>query len=104
MSSEPESAVSRAKRYLAISGVALEAMQVIGEAIAGITSRGAANQIAEVMAVLAGIQALAHQIKDGMDGEISKEEIEKSVQELRAGIAATNAAIDAALEKRFPQG
>lgn len=97
-----ESNTDRARRYLAVAGTALEAMQVIGAAVHDFVSRGTAYEISEVMAVLAGIQAVANRIKDGMDGTVSPEEIDKAVRELRDGLAANNAAIDADLDKRFP--
>jgi hypothetical protein len=96
-------ATDRARQYLAMAATSLEAMEVIGQAAKSLVSRGDAATLDEIIAVLAGIAAVSEVVSKGLAGQVTKDETDAAIGELRTGIEANNAAARAAVDQKFPR-
>lgn len=95
-------ASERAKHYLVMASVAIEALEAIRQVSASVIGKGAAATAEEVLEALRGIQTLGTAIAQGFDGIVSVDTVHAAIKPLVDQIAQNNAKFRATLDKRFP--
>jgi len=91
----------RAQRFLTMAGLGLEALEVIRHATQGLISKGAQATLDEITAVVAGINGLSETISRGLQGGVTTDEVRAATLELRTVVAANNAQVDTAIDRKF---